>query len=60
MIDWARTSGAAELRLAVTESNEPALALYRRHGFAETGATPELMPDGVHYEIVMAKQLRAR
>lgn len=56
--DWAREAGGAELRLAVAESNEPAIALYRRHGFAETGQR-DLMPDGARYEIVMAKPLRA-
>jgi GNAT superfamily N-acetyltransferase len=57
--DWARGAGGTELRLAVTETNEPAIALYHRHGFAETGQW-DLMPDGVRYEIVMAKPLRAR
>jgi len=57
--DWARESGGAELRLAVAESNEPAIALYRRHCFAATGQR-DLMPDGVRYEIVMAKPLRAQ
>lgn len=57
--DWARASGGAELRLAVAEGNEPALALYRRLGFAETGQRGK-MPHGERYEIVMAKPLRAR
>ncbi|MFF0409277.1 GNAT family N-acetyltransferase [Kitasatospora sp. NPDC004745] len=30
---WARASGGTVLRLAVLAGNEPALALYRRHGF---------------------------
>ena len=57
--DWARASGGSELRLAVAEGNEPALALYRRLGFTETGRRDK-MPDGERYEIVMAKPLRAR
>jgi ribosomal protein S18 acetylase RimI-like enzyme len=32
---WARQAGAAELRLAVIDGNEPAITLYRRHGFVE-------------------------
>lgn len=55
--DWARASGAAELRLAVAEGNEHALALYRRHGFADTGEPGELMADGVRHELVLAKPL---
>ena len=36
---WARGAGAARLRLAVTdcEASEPAAALYRELGFADTG-----------------------
>jgi ribosomal protein S18 acetylase RimI-like enzyme len=34
---WARRSGATELRLAVIDGNEPAVALYRRHGFVDAG-----------------------
>jgi ribosomal protein S18 acetylase RimI-like enzyme len=33
--DWARTEGAAELRLAVYPHNTAAVNLYRRNGFAE-------------------------
>lgn len=54
---WARQAGAATLKLAVTDGNEKATALYRRHGFAPTGELGDLMPDGVHREIVMAKPL---
>ncbi|MGI8868833.1 MAG: GNAT family N-acetyltransferase [Mycobacteriales bacterium] len=55
--DWARDAGAAELHLAVTLGNEPALRLYRRHGFVATGQV-DPMPDGVRREAVMAKDLR--
>lgn len=34
---WARRSGASALRLAVIDGNEPAIALYRRHGFLDAG-----------------------
>jgi ribosomal protein S18 acetylase RimI-like enzyme len=54
---WALESGAAELRLSVANGNERALALYHRHGFVDAGEPPQLMPDGVRYETVMAKPL---
>lgn len=54
---WARRVGAGTLRLAVAEGNEHAWALYRRHGFRETGELGGLMPDGVRREHVLAKSL---
>jgi ribosomal protein S18 acetylase RimI-like enzyme len=58
--DWARQAGAGMLRLAVTEGNDSAIALYRRCGFAATGELGDLMPDGVRREHVMAKPLTIR
>lgn len=58
--DWARQAGAGVLKLAVTEGNDSAIALYRRCGFADTGELGDLMPDGVRREHVMAKSLTAR
>jgi GNAT superfamily N-acetyltransferase len=58
--DWARQEGAGMLKLAVTEGNDSAIALYRRCGFADTGELGDLMPDGVHREHVMAKSLTTR
>lgn len=55
---WARQQGAAVLRLAVADDNERAAALYRRNGFADNGKVAGPMPDGVHVEKVMVKQLR--
>jgi ribosomal protein S18 acetylase RimI-like enzyme len=54
---WARQLPADQLRLAVMEGNEAAAALYRRHGFEDTGAAGDLMPDGVRRERIMAKKL---
>ena len=53
---WARQSGAHTLKLAVTEGNENATALYRRSGFTGTGER-ELMPDGIRHELIMEKKL---
>jgi ribosomal protein S18 acetylase RimI-like enzyme len=58
--DWARQAGAWVLKLAVTEGNDSAIALYRRCGFADTGELADLMPDGVRREHVMAKTLTPR
>jgi ribosomal protein S18 acetylase RimI-like enzyme len=54
---WARDEGAIRLHLAVAAGNERAAALYRRHGFADTGELGDLMADGISHEIIMAKQL---
>ena len=54
---WARREGAKQLRLAVTDGNDRAAALYRRHGFADTGELGDLMADGIRREVVMAKLL---
>ena len=54
---WARHAGAQVLRLAVVPGNENAAALYRRNGFHLTGELGDLMPDGVHREHIMAKDL---
>jgi [ribosomal protein S18]-alanine N-acetyltransferase len=37
VIDHARQSGCARIELEVAASNEPALALYRAHGFEQVG-----------------------
>ena len=58
--DWARQVGAGVLKLAVSDGNENAIALYRRSGFADTGDLGDLMSDGVHREHIMAKALSAR
>jgi ribosomal protein S18 acetylase RimI-like enzyme len=54
---WAGQAGAGVLRLAVVPGNENAAALYRRNGFHLTGELGDLMPDGVHREHIMAKDL---
>jgi ribosomal protein S18 acetylase RimI-like enzyme len=53
----ARDAGAAALRLAVADGNDPARALYERHGFRATGELGDPMPDGVRHEVVMELSL---
>ena len=55
--DWARDAGARVLKLSVVDGNDPAHNLYLRSGFADTDELGDLMPDGVHREIVMRKAL---
>ena len=55
--DWARAAGARVLKLSVVYGNEPAHNLYLRSGFADTDELGDLMPDGIHREIVMRKAL---
>ena len=40
LLEEARARGLATVTLEVRESNEPALALYRRHGFVQVGRRP--------------------
>lgn len=55
--DWARDAGARVLKLSVVDGNDPAHNLYLRSGFADTDELGDLMPDGVHREIVMRRPL---
>lgn len=57
---WARDAHADTLQLSVTDGNDKAHALYLRSGFIDTDLPGELMPDGVHHEIVMRKPLSPR
>jgi ribosomal protein S18 acetylase RimI-like enzyme len=40
--DWSAQRGADQLVLDVTETNEPAMRLYKRAGFSETGRSEPL------------------
>ena len=55
--DWARDAGARVLKLSVVDGNDLAHNLYLRSGFADTDELGDLMPDGVHREIVMRRPL---
>jgi ribosomal protein S18 acetylase RimI-like enzyme len=54
---WGAATGAHRLVLAVVPDNAPARALYHRNGFLDTGKQGDLMPDGIHYELIMARPL---
>jgi ribosomal protein S18 acetylase RimI-like enzyme len=51
VVEWARA-----VTLAVSEGNAAATALYRRHGFVDTGERQD-MPDGVRQEWIMRLKL---
>ncbi|MEU4391595.1 GNAT family N-acetyltransferase [Kribbella sp. NPDC023855] len=53
----ARDAKAHTLQLSVADGNDRAHGLYLRSGFADTDIEGELMPDGVHRELVMRKPL---
>jgi ribosomal protein S18 acetylase RimI-like enzyme len=57
VIRWSRDRGAACVQLWVTESNEPALALYARSGFARTNHTKPLPSNPSHREVLMVRML---
>lgn len=54
---WARERGAARLQLWVTETNAPAIALYRRAGFLDTGETQVLPSNPALRERRMVRDL---
>jgi hypothetical protein len=56
--EWAARQSATYIRLEVVPDNAPAIALYRRHGYVDTGVLGELLPDGDR-ELVMEKSFRA-
>lgn len=53
----ARERGCVVLRLEVREDNEPARALYRKHGYADAGRTADYYQDG-SAALRMRKRLR--
>jgi ribosomal protein S18 acetylase RimI-like enzyme len=55
--EWARETGAHTLKLSVADGNDRAHALYLRSGFEDTDEPGDLMPDGIHRELIMRKAL---
>ncbi|WP_454294759.1 N-acetyltransferase family protein [Salana multivorans] len=54
---WAAEQGFSTLLLSVMAGNSAAIALYRRNGFADTGRPGQVRADGVHCELVYARNL---
>ena len=54
---WAAAAGAVHLTLWVVASNTPAVNLYHRAGFAETGETRPLPSDQSLIQIQMSKSI---
>jgi ribosomal protein S18 acetylase RimI-like enzyme len=54
---WALNMSAHTFELSVATGNDHAHALYLRCGFTETGERGDLMPDGIHHELVLRKKL---
>jgi ribosomal protein S18 acetylase RimI-like enzyme len=57
VLDWARSQGFSQVLLWVTEVNEKAQRLYKRHGFARTGRVIEVRPREPAIEYEMTKVL---
>lgn len=58
VLDWAAGEGWHRITLWVSVGNQPAEALYARHGFIATGATELIRPDDpTRLELEMARSL---
>lgn len=57
VVDWARSTGAAEVRLWATDTNAAARRVYERLGFTPTGTTQPLPSDPTLTESEYALQL---
>ncbi|MFR9673055.1 N-acetyltransferase family protein [Streptomyces sp. TR02-1] len=57
VVAWARASDFGVLRLAVLPGNEPARALYRRHGFVPAAEPGRLLPQDDTREQLMVRRL---
>lgn len=56
-LSWMRSRQARIVELAVTEGNEPAIALYTSAGFVDTGRRQPVRPGSTLREIVMRRSL---
>ena len=59
LMDAAQAAGISQLELFVNVENAPAIALYKRHGFAEVGKIPNaiLGADGMEDDLMMIRSL---
>jgi [ribosomal protein S18]-alanine N-acetyltransferase len=60
IIDHAGHSGCARIELEVAASNEPALALYRAHGFEQVGRRPGYYREPLDDALLMNLELPVR
>jgi ribosomal protein S18 acetylase RimI-like enzyme len=60
VVGWAESHLARRLGLRVTVGNEAALALYRRHGFTETGLVEQNTDGSSEAEMVREKRAPLR
>ncbi len=60
VIEWVRAEHFPELRLWVVEGNAPAMRLYARMGFVDTGARAPVRDDDPRLEVEMVLRLRER
>lgn len=54
VIEWARKTGYGEMFLWVTDGNANAERLYERNGFMRTGASQDVRPGQLEYEMSLA------
>ena len=59
VVDWATASGYPGIHLEVSDGNETAERLYRRHGFRRTGVTGTISPEDLRPEFEMRLTLPA-
>lgn len=54
LVEWAREKGYDQLFLWVTDGNDSAERLYARNGFRRTGASQDVRPGRLEYEMSRA------
>jgi ribosomal-protein-alanine N-acetyltransferase len=59
-LEFSRTAGSARAYLEVRASNGPALALYKRHGFGESGRRAQYYRDPVEDALLLSLRLGER
>ncbi|HLP42037.1 MAG TPA: ribosomal protein S18-alanine N-acetyltransferase [Fibrobacteria bacterium] len=57
LLDWCREEGLRALHLEVRAGNRPALALYRGHGFAQTGLRRAYYADNGEDALLLAREV---
>jgi ribosomal-protein-alanine N-acetyltransferase len=60
MIDYCRINRVPNMTLEVRVSNEPAIKLYRKHGFKEEGIRPGYYTDNHEDALIMWRKNQVR